>query len=91
VTWSISGLAEIGERDSGAKEGMGLWLRHKMWGSGDDVATGTDLFGGDFALTVSMAGHRRAATDPAQSWFRSLLIEAAAARRTPRKGEPGFP
>jgi DNA-binding transcriptional LysR family regulator len=33
----------------------------------------------DFALTVSMAWHRRAATDPAQSWFRSLLIEAAAA------------
>ena len=26
----------------------------------------------DFALTVSMAWHRRAATDPAQSWFRSL-------------------
>jgi hypothetical protein len=25
----------------------------------------------DFALTVSMAWHRRAATDPAQSWFRS--------------------
>jgi DNA-binding transcriptional LysR family regulator len=33
----------------------------------------------DFALTVSTAWHRRAATDPAQSWFRSLLIEAAAA------------
>jgi len=33
----------------------------------------------DFSMTVSMAWHRRAATDPAQSWFRSLLIEAAAA------------
>jgi hypothetical protein len=33
----------------------------------------------DFALTVPTAWHRRAATDPAQSWFRSLLIEAAAA------------
>jgi DNA-binding transcriptional LysR family regulator len=32
----------------------------------------------DFALTASMAWHRRAATDPAQSWFRSLLVEAAA-------------
>jgi hypothetical protein len=26
---------------------------------------------------VSMAWHRRAAADPAQSWFRSLLTEAA--------------
>jgi DNA-binding transcriptional LysR family regulator len=31
----------------------------------------------DFAATVSMAWHRRAAGDPAQSWFRSLLIAAA--------------
>ena len=34
----------------------------------------------DFAMTVSMAWHRRAASDPAQAWFRSLLIEAAADR-----------
>jgi DNA-binding transcriptional LysR family regulator len=33
----------------------------------------------DFAMTVSMAWHRRAAGDPAQSWFRALLTEAAAA------------
>ena len=32
----------------------------------------------DFAMTVSMAWHRRAASDPAQAWFRSMLIEAAA-------------
>jgi DNA-binding transcriptional LysR family regulator len=32
----------------------------------------------DFATTVSMAWHRRAAGDPAQSWFRALLIDAAA-------------
>ena len=31
----------------------------------------------DFAMTVSMAWHRRAASDPAQSWFRSMLLEAA--------------
>jgi DNA-binding transcriptional LysR family regulator len=31
----------------------------------------------DFATTVSMAWHRRAAADPAQSWFRSLLAAAA--------------
>jgi len=31
----------------------------------------------DFAATVSMAWHRRAAGDPAQSWFRSLLTVAA--------------
>jgi DNA-binding transcriptional LysR family regulator len=31
----------------------------------------------DFAMTVSMAWHRRAASEPAQAWFRSLLIEAA--------------
>ena len=31
----------------------------------------------DFAMTVSMAWHRRAAGDPAQSWFRALLTEAA--------------
>jgi DNA-binding transcriptional LysR family regulator len=31
----------------------------------------------DFATTVSMAWHRRAAGDPAQIWFRSLLIDAA--------------
>jgi DNA-binding transcriptional LysR family regulator len=33
----------------------------------------------DFAMTVSMAWHRRAAGDPAQSWFRALLTDAAAA------------
>jgi DNA-binding transcriptional LysR family regulator len=31
----------------------------------------------DFSTTVSMAWHRRAASEPAQAWFRSLLIEAA--------------
>ena len=31
----------------------------------------------DFSLTVSMAWHRRAASEPAQAWFRALLIEAA--------------
>jgi DNA-binding transcriptional LysR family regulator len=33
----------------------------------------------DFSTTVSIAWHRRAAADPAQSWFRSLLTDAAAA------------
>jgi len=33
----------------------------------------------DFSVTVSMAWHRRSATDPAQVWFRSLLVEALAA------------
>lgn len=33
----------------------------------------------DFAMTVSMAWHRRAAGDPAQAWFRALMTEAAAA------------
>ena len=32
----------------------------------------------DFAMTVSMAWHRRAASEPAQAWFRALLIAAAA-------------
>jgi DNA-binding transcriptional LysR family regulator len=32
----------------------------------------------DFSMTVSMAWHRRAASEPAQAWFRSMLIEAAA-------------
>jgi DNA-binding transcriptional LysR family regulator len=31
----------------------------------------------DFATTVSMAWHRRAAGDPAQTWFRGLLTDAA--------------
>jgi DNA-binding transcriptional LysR family regulator len=31
----------------------------------------------DFSMTVSMAWHRRAASEPAQAWFRSRLIEAA--------------
>jgi len=31
----------------------------------------------DFSMTVSMAWHRRAASEPAQAWFRSLLIAAA--------------
>ena len=31
----------------------------------------------DLSVTVSMAWHRRATSEPAQSWFRSLLIEAA--------------
>jgi hypothetical protein len=34
----------------------------------------------DFVMTVSMAWHRHAAGDPAQSWFRALLTEAATAR-----------
>ena len=31
----------------------------------------------DFSVAVSMAWHRRVAGEPAQSWFRSLLIDAA--------------
>jgi DNA-binding transcriptional LysR family regulator len=31
----------------------------------------------DFATTISMAWHRRATADPAQSWFRTLLTDAA--------------
>ena len=31
----------------------------------------------DFSMTVSMAWHRRAASEPQQAWFRSLLTEAA--------------
>jgi hypothetical protein len=31
----------------------------------------------DLSVHVSMAWHRRAASEPAQVWFRSLLIEAA--------------
>jgi DNA-binding transcriptional LysR family regulator len=31
----------------------------------------------DLSVHVSMAWHRRATTEPAQAWFRSLLIEAA--------------
>jgi DNA-binding transcriptional LysR family regulator len=31
----------------------------------------------DLSVPVSMAWHRRATTEPAQAWFRSLLIEAA--------------
>ena len=33
----------------------------------------------DLAVTASMAWHRRAASEPAQQWFRSLLIGAAGA------------
>jgi DNA-binding transcriptional LysR family regulator len=32
----------------------------------------------DLSMTVSMAWHRRAASEPAQAWFRSLLLAAAA-------------
>ena len=32
----------------------------------------------DYAVTVAMAWHRRAASEPGQAWFRSLLVEAAA-------------
>ena len=28
-------------------------------------------------MTVSMAWHRRTASEPAQAWFRALLIDAA--------------
>jgi DNA-binding transcriptional LysR family regulator len=38
----------------------------------------------DFAATVSLAWHRRTASDPAQSWFRSLLIGAAAGQEGTR-------
>lgn len=31
----------------------------------------------DFSATISMAWHRRAASEPAQAWFRKLLTEAA--------------
>ncbi|HEV8679409.1 MAG TPA: LysR family transcriptional regulator [Stellaceae bacterium] len=31
----------------------------------------------DFAMTVSLAWHRRATSDPAQTWFRALLVRAA--------------
>ena len=31
----------------------------------------------DFSMTVSMAWHRRATSEPAQAWFRALLNEAA--------------
>jgi DNA-binding transcriptional LysR family regulator len=31
----------------------------------------------DLSATVSMAWHRRATSEPAQVWFRSLLTEAA--------------
>ena len=31
----------------------------------------------DFAMTVSMAWHRRAQSEPAQTWFRALLTDAA--------------
>jgi DNA-binding transcriptional LysR family regulator len=31
----------------------------------------------DLSVHVSMAWHRRATSEPAQAWFRSLLIEAA--------------
>jgi len=31
----------------------------------------------DFSATVSMAWHRRTANEPAQAWFRSLLVDAA--------------
>jgi len=32
----------------------------------------------DFSATISMAWHRRTASEPAQIWFRSLLVDAAA-------------
>jgi DNA-binding transcriptional LysR family regulator len=32
----------------------------------------------DYAVTMAIAWHRRAASEPGQAWFRSLLIEAAA-------------
>jgi len=31
----------------------------------------------DFSATISMAWHRRASSEPAQAWFRKLLVEAA--------------
>ncbi|HEX3954197.1 MAG TPA: LysR family transcriptional regulator [Stellaceae bacterium] len=33
----------------------------------------------DLTMTVTMAWHRRAASEPAQNWFRALLVEAAGA------------
>src|SRR5215472_134376 len=32
----------------------------------------------DFSATISIAWHRRTTTEPAQAWFRGLLVEAAA-------------
>jgi DNA-binding transcriptional LysR family regulator len=32
----------------------------------------------DLSMTVSMAWHRRTASEPAQAWFRALLVDAAA-------------
>jgi len=34
----------------------------------------------DLSMTVSMAWHRRAASEPAQAWFRALLTDAATAQ-----------
>ena len=31
----------------------------------------------DYAVTVTLAWHRRAASEPAQSWFRKMLVAAA--------------
>ncbi len=44
----------------------------------------------DFATTVSMAWHRRSSGDPAQSWFRNLLTDAAAGELPdrPASGSP---
>ena len=38
----------------------------------------------DFSATVSMAWHRRAASEPAQAWFRKLLTEAAGESAQPQ-------
>jgi DNA-binding transcriptional LysR family regulator len=32
----------------------------------------------DFSVTISIAWHRRAASDPGQAWFRALLTASAA-------------
>jgi DNA-binding transcriptional LysR family regulator len=40
----------------------------------------------DFAATVSMAWHRRTASDPAQSWFRALLTAAATEQDAGQEG-----
>ena len=42
----------------------------------------------DFAVSVSMAWHRRSASEPAQSWFRSLLVDAAADQGAGQGGTP---
>ena len=50
-------------------------VAQRIAATGDDAIAPLPI---DFMATVSMAWHRRTASDPAQSWFRSLLMGAAA-------------